>query len=448
MSVIKKSAYADIKKRELKWIVNQALSTLKYSPQASLYSTVTAYGATGNGVTDDTVAIQAALSAAGPLGRTLFFPKPTSHYKITSALSIANWHGLTIVGDGWETTEIRQYGNNTPIFQFTNDNTHSVNIEKLRLTYSTTQTYADHPNSVAIARLADGVASFSGIYHLAFRDLKIINATYGFSVIRTAPGDTTSTSPWWGTEWSRVTLVHINRTCIHLNLGSVGAPCNRFSQIKIFNSSIPNDGLSPALYLRGEAIMSEIDIEGWRNAAIQVDSANHISIRGLHIEHHYVTVSGNRLLYFANTTADIEGMVVGYDSVDTHPKYAVFAAANSVVRVRGAILNTAAGGGVSYLFSGAAAGLARVSAVGVNVTDPNAVDVSLWVNGSTFIANILSIEGLPPVLQSSDALPTAAVAYRHRQYIVPGNGSSTADRLVQCMLSAAGTYSWVDLQPV
>src|SRR6478609_2762328 len=56
------------------------------------------YGATGNGTTDDTAAIQAALNAVSANGSTVFFPPGT--YKITSALT-ATVNGTQIVGNGW-----------------------------------------------------------------------------------------------------------------------------------------------------------------------------------------------------------------------------------------------------------------------------------------------------------------------------------------------------------
>lgn len=409
----------------------------------SVYN-VMSFGAVGDGVTDDTASIQSALNTAGPLGAKVFIPKPSVRYKITSALTILQWHGMTIEGDGWETTEIRQHSSNVPIIQFTKDLTHSITIQGLRLTYATNQNFTSHPQSVAIARHnQDGVSTLNGIFHLAFRDLKIIGATFGFRIIRSFAGDTTSVNGWWGSEWTRILMTNIARSAIELNIGNAGAPGNRFDQIKVMMSaSFPNDGLAACFWLKGEAIMSAIDVEIWHNRVLEISSAGVVSIRGLHIEHHHVddNTGGNRLLYIANCAADIEGLVVGYDSADGFSRYVVFADVSSNVSVRGAILNTPSNGAV-YLFSGGAAGTAQVSARGINVTGFGA-GVSLWVNGSTYIGNIVSIEGKPPVLQSGDALPTASATYRHRQYITPGNGTSTADNLVQCMLAAAGTYSW------
>jgi len=54
------------------------------------------YGATGDGVTDDTTAIQAALTAVGSSGGTLFFP--TGSYKVTSELSMTIAESVHIVG--------------------------------------------------------------------------------------------------------------------------------------------------------------------------------------------------------------------------------------------------------------------------------------------------------------------------------------------------------------
>lgn len=57
---------------------------------------VRSYGATGDGSTDDTSAIQAAMTAAAGNG-VLYFPKPATYYKITSTLRIVS--NQTIRGD-------------------------------------------------------------------------------------------------------------------------------------------------------------------------------------------------------------------------------------------------------------------------------------------------------------------------------------------------------------
>ncbi len=56
------------------------------------------YGATGNGTTDDTAAIQAAINAATASGCVVYIP--AGEYKITSALTYSGTTPLIIVGDG------------------------------------------------------------------------------------------------------------------------------------------------------------------------------------------------------------------------------------------------------------------------------------------------------------------------------------------------------------
>jgi hypothetical protein len=53
------------------------------------------YGATGDGVTDDTAAIQAAIDDA-TAGTTIIFPLPAVYYKITSSLTVTGKTGLTL----------------------------------------------------------------------------------------------------------------------------------------------------------------------------------------------------------------------------------------------------------------------------------------------------------------------------------------------------------------
>lgn len=57
------------------------------------------YGATGDGETDDTTAIQAALDAAGVQGGTVYIPATTNGHIISSALVISG-AAITVMGDG------------------------------------------------------------------------------------------------------------------------------------------------------------------------------------------------------------------------------------------------------------------------------------------------------------------------------------------------------------
>lgn len=50
-----------------------------------------------------------------------------------------------------------------------------------------------------------------------------------------------------------------------------------------------------------------------------------------------------------------------------------------------------------------------------------------------------------PPATSIAALPTAAAGYRGKQFVVPGNGTTTADIHYVCLMSATGTYSWKQL---
>lgn len=63
---------------------------------------VKAYGALGDGIADDTVAIQAALTAGA--GQEVYFPKPANQYVISAQLNVSA--GTHLRGDGAESTTI------------------------------------------------------------------------------------------------------------------------------------------------------------------------------------------------------------------------------------------------------------------------------------------------------------------------------------------------------
>jgi hypothetical protein len=73
-------------------------------PFASWPNVKTSYGAAGDGVTDDTAAIQKALNALGPSNPTLYFPAGT--YRITQTLTLAGQLYVNIIGQDPAVTTI------------------------------------------------------------------------------------------------------------------------------------------------------------------------------------------------------------------------------------------------------------------------------------------------------------------------------------------------------
>lgn len=95
---------------------------------------VTAHGAVGDGTTDDTVAIQAALDAT-PTGGVCYFPLPSVAYKITAALVIP--HGMLIRGGGGfigQYTKVLQATANTDAFTCPTATSAHVSFDGLQIT--------------------------------------------------------------------------------------------------------------------------------------------------------------------------------------------------------------------------------------------------------------------------------------------------------------------------
>ena len=96
--------------------VTSSAATLTVNAGGTIIN-VTAYGATGNGSTDDTVAINSAIAALQP-GYELFFPCGT--YQISSGLNAITLNNVTIAGQtgcGGGTVAIRGTGGGSTILQ-------------------------------------------------------------------------------------------------------------------------------------------------------------------------------------------------------------------------------------------------------------------------------------------------------------------------------------------
>lgn len=93
--------------------------TSKYSQLSRLPVNVKDYGAVGDGVTNDTVAIANALSAALISSRKLYFPSGTYLSDLISLTQTSSNRAIELLGDGWQTTLIKKrIADGNPLIQF------------------------------------------------------------------------------------------------------------------------------------------------------------------------------------------------------------------------------------------------------------------------------------------------------------------------------------------
>lgn len=134
---------------------------------------VKAYGATGDGSTDDTTAIQAALDAAETTGNPIFFPFGT--YMISATLKVAN--GMRLIGSTmFQQSWIKA---SAAIAMIESD---SVDTAASTANIAIENLYIDG-NSLATDGIVLGTDSFSYLNsRYALRDMQIVGCTNGVTI--------------------------------------------------------------------------------------------------------------------------------------------------------------------------------------------------------------------------------------------------------------------------
>lgn len=117
----------------LLWIVAGTLSSATCLSAEDLeYFNVKDYGATGDGVADDTAEIEATIDAAALAGRgTVFFP--AGIYNTTGGHDLSGLHGLRILGSGIGSTVLKITHATNDLFRSTTE-THDLTIQDFSVT--------------------------------------------------------------------------------------------------------------------------------------------------------------------------------------------------------------------------------------------------------------------------------------------------------------------------
>lgn len=392
------------------------------------------FGAAGDGTTDDTAAIQDAIDAIPNTGGALFFPEGT--YKITDELVIPNDYGFRIIGANWQTTRILQYASDTPILNFTSDALHSLSIENLYLEYNTQQT-SSHTDSYAVAFTGTSL-SYSGVYHSQFRNLWIRGAYVGIGI-----NNGGNPLPVWNCVFETIKCFNIIRSGLHID-GIAGQPVNLFSDIGIFNpndASVVNTGA--AIEIQGDYQISGLDVEGWENTVLYCASGNG-SINNAHIEWHRTTTAYPTLLDVANGTFEFTELNIALNLInDSYTRIVSADAAKVHVSGVRAHAYSTVSVGPCFIVSGDASD-SQIVAERFNCVDPTVIFNWPTTGYGAGLDAVSSYNGLPPIRESGQSLPTASANYQGRMWLKKG-AAGVLDGLWACVKLADDSYSWNQL---
>ena len=84
---------------------------------------VRSWGATGDGTTDDTTAVQNAVNALIENGDVVRFSRTENYYRLTSTVTIPTTRGIVITGDGWFSSQVQQETSGQDVFATQNTTT-------------------------------------------------------------------------------------------------------------------------------------------------------------------------------------------------------------------------------------------------------------------------------------------------------------------------------------
>lgn len=300
---------------------------------------VTDYGATGDGTTDDTTAINNAYAAAVAAHVPLYFPAAASYYKTTASLLWTD-RGLRVFGDGQNVSRIYCAGTNMPVVKIADSQQH---ISGLDLGY-TSQRPNTESNSACIMFGTDNGAKQANLS--VFENLLLSRGSRGM-MINTG---VTSLAGMFNCIFVNVNILGYTIDGINLNsgndagaMGSGAVFINTYVKNNYTGSVGSANGSGVFLKNWNEVVFSQLNVEhvnltagGAGPAALRVANSDHVVVNGFHTES--VTLSGNGTAFIFNSSSRI--IVNGWTRIlNTLSGTAVptlqFAGSNAAITVNG-----------------------------------------------------------------------------------------------------------------
>ena len=285
-----------------------------------------AYGAVGDGVADDTAALQAFVTAlTGSFGTPSLGVVPAGTYKITSPITIGHSAFFTLRGYG---AFVIQATDNTPIFRFTTENSHNFEISGFAFKWANNQN-SGHTASICISFDQTSGTTGAGWYNFVIRDCYLNN---GYSLVSQGPATTNCVV--WGVVIDRVVGdTHVIGPLVSLANVVGGQP-----EISISNFYMRRDNaVHPGLVISNAncVALRNIEFNNGDGCCLDISNSSGVTIDGLRVEGGTLTVSMGTFFKFSNTDATIVSAMVQVPVINVPGSHAFIfdIRGNSMVRI-------------------------------------------------------------------------------------------------------------------